>query len=282
MDVSGWAYALQVSNASIDQAIAHLQDQGASRKDLQDLVRILRIRGWDFADTLADALGLPVLPLPITPPPGLAAPAVLSQADRAQYDNLAASSHLFGTGRLTLVRRGGIPEGPNLDIEDVDMNGMEVIICTRPDKALGTAGLGPCIAVCARGFNPQGQAVIGLWHASYDEDQANLRNNLRDGLDRLTRKMARRRAAQVEFSLAGGMKQPNARCIEFGQMFLSLASDYNIVAAEIHHCESEDQATDVVMTAGGTYHGVRIYDPPALSDWSVGRVRGTRTQQQQA
>jgi hypothetical protein len=258
MDMTGWAYALQLSNASIDQAIAHLQDLGASPADLQDLVRILRISGWDFADTLADALGLPVLALPIMPSPAL------SQADRAQYDNLAAGSHLFGTGRLTRVRRDEVPHG--LEFEDVAMDGIEAIVCTRPEMALGTAGLGPCIAVCARGINPQGQAVIGLWHASYDEDQSRLRNNLRDGLDKLTRKMTRRGAVQVEFSLAGGMKQPNARCIEFGQMFLSLESDYNIVAAEIHHCESEDQATDVVMTAGGTYHGVQIYDPPALSD----------------
>ena len=264
MDVSGWAYALQVSNASIDQAIAHLQNQGASRQDLQALVRTLRMDGWEFADTLADALGLPVLPLPITPPHGFAAPAVLSQADRAQYDNLAAGSHLFGTDRLTRVGRGELPD--DLEFTDVAMDGIEAIVCTRPEMALGTAGLGPCIAVCARGVDPRGQAVVGLWHASYDEDQVNLRNNLRDGLDRLTRKMTRRGAAQVEFSLAGGMKQPNARCIEFGQMFLSLASDYPIVAAEIHHCESEDQATDVVMTAGGTYHGVQIYDPPALSD----------------
>ncbi len=108
--------------------------------------------------------------------------------------------------------------------------------------------------------------MIGLWHASYDEDQGRLRTNLRAGLDRLTRKMMRRQRGAGGIFLAGGMKQPNARCIEFGQMFLSLASDYTIVAAEIHHCESEDQATDVVMTAGGTYHGVQIYDPPALSD----------------
>ncbi|HEY9346721.1 MAG TPA: hypothetical protein VIQ53_15490, partial [Inquilinus sp.] len=147
MDVSGWAYALRVSNASIDQAIAHLQEQGASRDDLQALVRTLRISGWDFADELADALGLPVLPLPITPPHGFTAPPALSQADRTQYDNLAAGSHLFGTDRLTRVRRDELPD--DLEFTDVAMDGIEAIVCTRPEMALGTAGLGPCIAVCA-------------------------------------------------------------------------------------------------------------------------------------
>lgn len=259
MDVSGWAYALQVSNASIDQAIAHLQNQGASQDDLQALVRTLRIDGWEFADTLADALGLPVLPLPIQPPPP-----VVSQADRAQYDALAAGSGLFGSNRLTRADPGNAPDG--LEIEDVEMDDTKVIVCGRPEDALGTAGLGPCIAVCARGTDGRGRAVLGLWHASYDEDAAALPGSLRHGLDALRNEMTSKGATSIELSLAGGMKRPNAQCIEFGQAFLSLRTEYNIVAAEIHHCESEDRATDVVMTAGATYHGVQIYQPPALSD----------------
>lgn len=338
MNVNAWVSAFELAEVNIPQAAAYLLNSGATDQDLRNLVQTLRMRRWEFADTLADELGLhappmmappgyvvpggfpqavyqPVIPpgyapypatyAPVIPPqptgggwgpappmpygqayyapptqhpqmhavqpgwqqqafvnpgPVQPPPPVLSQADRAQYANLAINSGLFGTDRLTRVSRSSLP--PHLQIADVAMDGMAAMVCTNAQQALGTAGLGPCIAVCARGIDPQGQEVIGLWHASYDEDQVNLRNNLRAGLGQLMGKMTRRHAAQVEFSLAGGMKQPNARCIEFGETFLSLRGEYPIVAAEIHHCEREDQATDVVVTSVRTYHGVSLYDPP--------------------
>jgi hypothetical protein len=341
MDMTIWAYALELANVSIPRAVQDLHERRASEQDLQELVRILRRDGWEFVDQLADALGLPVLPelqmpgfgapggyppaayqpgfapaqppapyaaayAPVIPPQPAAGgwshaqpapygqayyappqhpmplmqaiqpgwqqqafvnpapvqppPPALSQADRVRYDQLAAGSGLFGTGRMTRVRRSDVPA--SLAISDVAMDRVKAIVCTGPETALGTVGLGPCIAVCARGLNFQNQVVIGLWHASYDEDQNRLLNNLRAGFNRLIDKMRRQGAGSVEFSLAGGMKQPNARCIEFGQAFLSLRNEYSIVAAEIHHCEREDQATDVIMAAGGTFHGVNLYDPP--------------------
>ena len=62
MDMTIWAYALELANVSIPRAVQDLHERGASEQDLQDLVRILRRDGWEFADQLADALGLPVLP----------------------------------------------------------------------------------------------------------------------------------------------------------------------------------------------------------------------------
>jgi len=176
--------------------------------------------------------------------------------DYAPYEQLErAYQHLFlGEG----IQR--LPEEVPVWFDhatDVQMDEHATIIATHEQHALATGGLGPCIAICARGLSNSGETVLSLTHFSGVTEEPE------DAMANVAVAMREAGVAHPQFHLIGGMVLP--REIEGGsfdteQRLLSLSNQYDIRGVHLHPSigeqdlnTGEDNSIDVVMTANQIY-----------------------------
>lgn len=116
------------------------------------------------------------------------------------------------------------------------MEEITVINTTRDGfDAIGTAGLGPCIAIGARGINQRGESILGLAHYSANQD-------IQQVVGSLLNKMLGAGAEAPKFYLVGGMigsKNGGAGTIKQERALLGLREVINIDGARLHTSSSE-------------------------------------------
>jgi hypothetical protein len=140
-------------------------------------------------------------------------------------------------------------------IRDVDMD-EPIAVKAAEINVLGTRGLSTCIAICAKGTNQQGQAILGLYHYSGVQ-------NAREALLEMQTAMKEQGATTHEIYLVGGSfprDEDDADSYEMECDLLALTVDFPIKGARLHlthgECDEngEDHSVDVVVTAGGIYY----------------------------
>ncbi|RDV00470.1 XopAK family type III secretion system effector [Trinickia dinghuensis] len=140
---------------------------------------------------------------------------------------------LFASSEIREVR--GSPDQPNYPIKDVDLDEYEVVnASTSGFGGIGTTALSTCIAVCARGWNAHGQAILGLHH--YDG-----RAEASEVLHHLDSKMRNGGAVQRQYYLVGGMILPAGHpgSLSAERALLSLRGHYDIRGVRLHQLEGE-------------------------------------------
>lgn len=161
----------------------------------------------------------------------------VNDQDRAPFRELERlHAELFRGGPIECV-----PQGSNVvfsNVRDVDMDEFDVINSKDGCQGIGTSGLGPCIAVCARGIDKEGLAVLGVYHhsgiGSPEETMATLDQAMRD-----------KGALHIKYSLVGGMimpKEEEAGSYADEQSFLAMKGSYPIEGARLHVSEGEEDA----------------------------------------
>jgi hypothetical protein len=161
----------------------------------------------------------------------------VNDQDRAPFRELELlHAELFRGGPIECV-----PEGSNVsvsNVRDVDMDEFDVINSKDGCQGIGTSGLGPCIAVCARGMDKEGLPVLGIYHhsgmGSPEETMATLDQAMRD-----------KGALHIKYSLVGGRimpKEEEAGSYADEQSFLALKGSYSIEGARLHVSEGEEDA----------------------------------------
>jgi hypothetical protein len=188
----------------------------------------------------------------------------ITNAARAPYLALENRHRdLFRSGNIQrLPENGEMYPGR---VEDVDTDEMRVINASRTGSALGTNGLGPCIAITAHGRRADGQVLIGLIHSSGINDADTELGSLQD-------EMVRQGAGNVQFHLVGGMIAPEGDepgSLPHERNLLALRNRYDIRGARLHVLEgelgenNESRSTDVVIDQRGVYYRSNpLYDPP--------------------
>lgn len=129
----------------------------------------------------------------------------------------------------------GSPAQPNYPVKDVDLDEYEVVnASTSGFGGIGTTALSTCIAVCARGWNAHGQAILGLHH--YDG-----RAEAGEVLRNLDSRMSNSGALERHYYLIGGMILPPGHPGSLGaeRALLALRSHYDIRGVRLHRLEGE-------------------------------------------
>jgi hypothetical protein len=140
-------------------------------------------------------------------------------------------------------------------VRDVDMD-ESIAVNAAEINVLGTRGLSTCIAICAKGKNQQGQAILGLHHYAGVE-------SARDALLEMQTSMAQQGAITHEIYLVGGSfarDEDDADSYDMECDLLALTKEFPIKGARLHLTHGEcdengnDHSVDVVVTAGGIYY----------------------------
>ncbi|KPC30060.1 Type III effector HopK1 [Pseudomonas syringae pv. cilantro] len=159
----------------------------------------------------------------------------VNDQDRAPFRALERlHAELFRGGPIEFV-----PKGSNVlasNVRDVDMDEFDVINSKDGCQGIGTTGLGPCIAVCARGMDREGLPVLGVYHHSGI-------GSPEDTMATLDQAMREKGALQIKYSLVGGMimpKEEEAGSYDDEQSFLALKGSYSIEGARLHVSEGEE------------------------------------------
>lgn len=161
----------------------------------------------------------------------------VNDQDRAPFRELERlHAELFSGGPIEYV-----PEGRNVlvpNVRDVDIDEFDVINSKDGCQGIGTSGLGPCIAVCARGMDKEGLPVLGVYHhsglGSPEETMSTLDKAMRD-----------KGALHIKYSLVGGRimpKEEEAGSYADEQSFLELKGSYPVEGARLHVSEGEEDA----------------------------------------
>lgn len=140
-------------------------------------------------------------------------------------------------------------------IRDVDMD-EPIAVKAAEINVLGTRGLSTCIAICAKGTNQQGQAILGLYHWTGVQ-------SAKEALLEMQTCMKEQGATTLEIYLVGGSfarDEDDADSYEMERDLLALTEDFPIKGARLHLTHGEcdengnDHSVDVVVTAGGIYY----------------------------
>lgn len=193
-------------------------------------------------------------------PPPVHAPALrhppLTDTDRAPYMELEGHHReLFAAGGIERL-----PEDRQVwfdNVADVHMDEVAAIKVSPDQPAIATGGLGPCIAICARGKTENGETVLGMHHFSgavYSPE---------DAMAAVQEEMESKGATKTSFFLIGGMMLPagvEGGSLESEQRLLALHDRYDIQSVRLHVSDGEqdpatgrDNSVDVVMTADQIY-----------------------------
>ncbi|WP_186140993.1 XopAK family type III secretion system effector [Burkholderia gladioli] len=153
-------------------------------------------------------------------------------------------ANLFQSGR---IRRA--PESQNYLFQHVVDVGMDEprVIRQSEGSTIGTDGLGPCIAICARGIDASGQAVLGIYHYSGAIETPT------EAMRTLDDMMREKGAVQTHYSLIGGMITPEEHqsgSYQSEREFLSLTGSYNIEGVRLHVSEGEHDSQGVENSVG--------------------------------
>ncbi|HEY8608131.1 MAG TPA: XopAK family type III secretion system effector [Noviherbaspirillum sp.] len=149
---------------------------------------------------------------------------------------------------VSLAEDAPVAFGP---VRHVGMEEMELVNATREQVVLGTSGLGPCIAICARGTTRDGEIILGLNHYSGIETEV-------EAMSGMDEQMRDEGATNTSFYLVGGMIMPQestAGTWAIEERFLALSDQFNIQGVRLHTSvgeqnmeTGEDNAVDVVLT----------------------------------
>jgi len=122
----------------------------------------------------------------------------------------------------------------------------------RPGQriAIGTRGIGPCVALCARATTALGEPVVGLGHLSSMADP-------KEALRSMVEAMQAQGAVDIKFHVVGGvlMRDPKQNLLAHVEKLLDAASEMrlDIVSAKLGTSESDDRehATDELLPSFG-------------------------------
>jgi hypothetical protein len=94
----------------------------------------------------------------------------------------------------------------NLDFSNVVDVGMgELRVIEGKGAIIGTKGLAPCVAICARGKNNNGEPVLGIYHYSGSSNSGEVETP-RLALDRVISEVRKKSVTVPEIWLVGGTK----------------------------------------------------------------------------
>ncbi|WP_246201423.1 XopAK family type III secretion system effector [Budvicia diplopodorum] len=180
----------------------------------------------------------------------------ITAADRKSYQELETQyPDLFEN---QYIQR--LPEDIDVvfkNVEDVDMDETTVINTSGERKAIGTTGLGPCIAICAYGKTKNDELLLGLSHYSGLEKPEEILEDVDDEMKDFG-------ACDIEYYLVGGMMMPDAITLKTEAGLLALKGKFNIKGVRLHVSEGlgdetdvegyqENKSVDVVMTTDKIY-----------------------------
>ncbi|WP_321950808.1 XopAK family type III secretion system effector [Paraburkholderia bannensis] len=167
-----------------------------------------------------------------------------------------------------LFRSGAIERAPETqsylfhDVLDVGMDDPRVIRQSQ-GAFIATDGLGPCIAICARGVDSAGQSVLGMYHYS-----GAIETPL-EAMEQMNGMMAQHGAVNVSYSLIGGMITPQEQdsgSLDNERGFLSLSDRFPIEGVRLHVSEGEHDAMGfensvgvVLSDRGAVYRSEALY-----------------------
>jgi hypothetical protein len=89
------------------------------------------------------------------------------------------------------------------NVVDVDMGELRVI--EGKGAIIGTKGLAPCVAICARGKNNKGEPVLGIYHYS-GQNLSEEQETPQSALDRVISEVCKKSVIAPEIWLVGGTK----------------------------------------------------------------------------
>jgi hypothetical protein len=178
-------------------------------------------------------------------------------ADVAEYLELERlHSDLFSSPEI--VRTSPDNRLPFKYAKRVEMEAMGVINTARDGfDAIGTGGLGPCVAIGARGINDDGEAVLGVAHFSARQDLSTVMSGL-------STQMRTEGVKEPRFYFVGGMvgsKGSGKGTLKLEQRLLAMRGQLTLRGVRLHTspCEiNEDgqrNSVDMVLTTRGIVYG---------------------------
>lgn len=141
------------------------------------------------------------------------------------------------------------------DVVDVGMDDCQVITGGN-GLHIGTDGLGPCIAICARGVTGSGETVLGVYHYS------GAGATPAEAMHEIDTQMREKGAHDIGYMFVGGMIMPidsDSGSYENELGLLALGDQYRIEGARLHLCHGDHDAdgmtnsTAVVLTPDGVF-----------------------------